>query len=619
MSGLAGWINFETSVSSPDLIDRMAGRLARFDGSAVNVVRGSRCAITRAALGDTPAIYHTDGEIAVILGQVRFSDPVLARRARDEGAAKALVSGFRERGPAILESLQGAFALALILEKERRALLAVDRVSTRPLMYARVNGSLVFGSDAAAINAHPGVSREIDPQQIFNYLYFHMVPGPGSVYKHHVRLNPGGYVYLTTNTLETGSYWKVEYTRESEHLSVAGLKDEFRDLIRTSVRQELDGARIGAFLSGGTDSSTVSGVIGEITGEPARTYSIGFGAQGYDETRYARIASRHFGTQHHEYYVTPQDVAAAIPKLADIYAEPFGNSSAVPTYYCARMAKADGVTKLLAGDGGDELFGGNARYATQYLFSLYSDLPPGMRQRFIEPIAFAIPWGERLLPVRKLRSYIRQASLSMPARLETYNLLERLGTENVLTPEFLRAVDTARPLTMLTEVYAQAHAATMLNRMLAMDLKFTLADNDLPKVSKTAELAGVDVGYPLLNDELIAFAARLPVKLKLRGTKLRYFFKQALRDFLPREVITKTKHGFGLPIGPWLQHDRALREIACDSLSDIKRRGIVRPEFVDDLLGTHLPSHPGFYGTMVWLLIMLEQWHKYHVDSAERS
>ncbi|MDO9189526.1 MAG: asparagine synthase C-terminal domain-containing protein, partial [Sulfurimicrobium sp.] len=338
--------------------------------------------------------------------------------------------------------------------------------------------------------------------------------------------------------------------------------------------------------------------------------AIGFEADGYDEMEYARIAARRFSTQHHEYYVTPDDVVAAIPQIAAIFDQPFGNASAVPAFYCSRMAKADGLSRILGGDGGDELFGGNERYAKQTIFSLYERLPAVLRRSILEPAIFNMPGGRKIPLVRKARSYIEQASVPMPARLETYNLLERYGHEQVFTREFLATTDVGQPLSLLNETYRQAHAQSLINHMLALDLKFTLADNDLPKVVKACELAGMEVAFPFLNDEMVAFSARLAPELKLKGTKLRYFFKEALRGTLPDEIITKQKHGFGLPFGVWLQTHKPLQALAADSLSDLKSRRIIRVDFIDKLLGQHLDEHAGYHGTMVWVLMMLEQWFK---------
>jgi asparagine synthase (glutamine-hydrolysing) len=198
----------------------------------------------------------------------------------------------------------------------------------------------------------------------------------------------------------------------------------------------------------------------------------------------------------------------------------------------------------------------------------------------------------------------------MPARTETYNLLGRYGHKEVFSSEFLADVNPEQPITLINENYCQTHTLSLINRMLSLDLKFTLADNDLPKVVKSCELAGVEVAFPFLDDEIVTYSAQLEPKLKLKGTKLRYFFKEALRGFLPNEIITKQKHGFGLPFGVWLQYHKPLQTLATDSLSDLKSRNIIRADFINKLLEQHLDVHAGYHGTMVWVLMMLEQWYK---------
>jgi asparagine synthase (glutamine-hydrolysing) len=198
----------------------------------------------------------------------------------------------------------------------------------------------------------------------------------------------------------------------------------------------------------------------------------------------------------------------------------------------------------------------------------------------------------------------------MPARYDNYNLVERLGASTMFTAEFLETVDRQAPAAEMAEVYWSQRAESMINRMLGFDLKYTLADNDLPKVMRSCDLAGVQAKFPMLSDVLIAFSATLPARLKLKGTRLRYFFKEALRGFLPEEIITKAKHGFGLPFGPWLETHDELREMAFDSLADLKQRGIVHPAFIEELCSRHVVAHARYYGTMVWILMMLEQWFK---------
>jgi asparagine synthase (glutamine-hydrolysing) len=400
---------------------------------------------------------------------------------------------------------------------------------------------------------------------------------------------------------------------EENHARQFGeLKEQFIQTLRDSVREAGAGAgtEVGAFLSGGTDSSTIAGILCEVGGKPANTYSIGFAAEGYDEMEYARLASRHFGTAHHEYYVTPDDVVAAIPRVAGVFDQPFGNASALPAFYCAQLARKDGVTRMLGGDGGDELFGGNERYSKQHIFALYEQVPAPLRAALLEPVIGNFPGGDHIKLIRKARSYIEQAKVPMPDRLETYNLLGHYGHDKVFTQEFLAGADASGPIKSLRQTYAENQAAALINRMLALDLKVTLADNDLPKVLKACELAGMEVAFPFLSEDMVAFSSGLTAKQKLNGTKLRYFFKEALRGFLPDEIITKQKHGFGLPFGVWLQQHKPLQQLASDSLTDLKKRNIVRPEFIDTLVGKHLNEHAGYHGTMVWVLMMMEQWFR---------
>jgi asparagine synthase (glutamine-hydrolysing) len=271
------------------------------------------------------------------------------------------------------------------------------------------------------------------------------------------------------------------------------------------------------------------------------------------------------------------------------------------------MAKDDGVTKILAGDGGDELFGGNTRYAKQRVFGWYDGIPAGLRSGLMEPVS-AIGLVDKIPLIRKGASYVNQAKVPMPDRMMTYNQLFRLGVNEVLTASFLAQVHPQGPAEQQRGVWAEAHTDSLVNRMLAFDWRYTLAECDLPKVIGTTALAGLAVGFPMLDDGLLDFSQKLPTGYKLKGLKLRWFFKEALRGFLPDEILTKKKQGFGLPFGVWANTHAALKHLATDSLHSLAGRGVVRPEFIQTLLTQRLPEHPGYYGEMVWILMMLEQW-----------
>ncbi len=610
MTGICGWTGCNmTAAESRELLDKMTRPITQHDNRSTQILIGNKSALAINGHANSIHTYQNEGIIVGLWGQVRFKNLLSDQKLEPEYIAQRFLENWLSKGDKAFLDLTGEFTLCVIDENTDQCMLAVDRMGTRSLAYQVSNGHLVFSTSSDAIIQHPSIKPEVDPQSIFNYVYFHMIPSPGTVYKQQYRLLPGEYLTFRQNETKTNQYWTARFN-ESCPRSFEDLKDELRTLLRSSIRDALGNEPVGAFLSGGTDSSTIAGVIGEVTGEPASTYSIGFDAEGYDEMEYARIAARHFSTKHHEYYVTPDDVVTAIPQMAAIFDQPFGNASAIPAYFCARMAKADGLGRILGGDGGDELFGGNERYAKQYLFSLYAHLPAIMREQVLEP------WTKRSsgkhLPalLRKIFRFVEQAAVPMPERMDTYNLLIRHGFTTVFTTEFLASIDTASPKSLNNEIYHQVNTDSLINKMLAYDWKFTLADNDLPKVVKACELAQIDVAFPLISDELVSFSTQLKPGYKVNRTKLRYFFKTALKDFLPEEIIAKQKHGFGLPFGVWLQEHKALKTLAADSLTDLKSRNIIRNDFIDTLLAQHLKEHAGYHGTMIWILMMLEQWHK---------
>ena len=539
---------------------------------------------------------------ALSLGKPRFKDSSLAEIAGQKGDVAAWEKAFREKGMFAPAAVAGDFAVGLS-DVGGRTFLAVDRFAVRSLCYRQVGDQLRFAERADEL---ADASVEIDPQAIFDYFYFHAIPSPRTIYKGIFRVPPGHCVLFENGQTKVQPYWIPEFV-ENTAPSFEERRKEFRGLLQTAVARQLDGGKAGCFLSGGTDSSTVAGMIGLARSAPAATYSIGFEAEGYDEMEFARIAAKKFGTEHHEYYVTPSDLVTSIPTVAASYDQPFGNSSALPAYYCARMAREDGLTTILAGDGGDELFGGNSRYARQKVFDRYQYLPGVIRRGILEPV-FKGRGESGIGLIRKAASYTEQASAPMPDRLQMYNLITRLGPAQALTAELLAQVDISLPLEHQRGVWRSAKANTKTNRELAFDWRYTLGEIDLPKVTGTTRLAGIKVGFPMLDDELVDFSIGLPTDYKLRGMQLRWFFKEALRGFLPDEIIVKKKQGFGLPFGVWLTKNPALFELAADSVRGLANRGILRGEFAETLLTRLLKEHPGYYGEMIWISMMLEQW-----------
>tara|TARA_R100000988_G_scaffold94954_1_gene60683 strand:+ start:324990 stop:326288 length:1299 start_codon:yes stop_codon:yes gene_type:complete len=419
------------------------------------------------------------------------------------------------------------------------------------------------------------------------------------------KLRAGEQLEVTAAGWNTSRYWTPSFRETAAD----------KTLRHTSLQQHLKGAvqrsqsntgKTGAFLSGGLDSSTVAGMLSELQGGSCDAYAIGFDAEGYDEMAYARITAEHFGIRLHEYYVTPDDVVTALPAVAASFDEPFGNSSALPAYFCARMAASDGITTLLAGDGGDELFAGNERYAKQKVFDLYRNLPAWLQRAVITPAVSSLPG---ILPgAGKAKSYITQANLPLPDRLQYYSFLEQISPETVFNRGLLHEVDVNEPLRVMRETFHTPKDASALNRMLFLDWQMTLADNDLRKVSQACRLAGVKVRYPMLDDELVAFSTTLPTRWKLPGNRLRDFYKQALSGWLPEATIKKAKHGFGLPFGVWMKDHKPLQEMAYENILKLKSRNIFQADFLEEAIAQHRSGHASYFGELIWVLTVLEIW-----------
>ena len=609
MARFLGVVGDASSVRSPS------------SGAGIEAVgeRSMRAASPVAEAGLESRTAATDSQICISAAVGATSVLCIGRPYVAKGSARqpfdgaAVATRFNEIGARVLDEIGGPFALALFDASRARGLVATDRMGVQPVFFMQLQQGVAFGSSPADVVSVAGKRPPLSRQALFDYFYCHVVPAPHSIYEGVFRLLPGECIEIEGNRASRRVYWQAKFV-EDQHQEFAALKEGFLDALRVSVRHAMQGASCGAFLSGGTDSSTVAGLMKEIGSEPPKTFSIGFAVSGYDEMEYARLASAHFHTRHHEYYATPQDIVDALPLVAATHPQPFGNSSALPAYLCARLAREHGVERLLAGDGGDELFGGNARYAKQHVFSLYEHVPASLRARCIEPVCRGLVRRGRLPVIGKLTSYVQQASVPMPARLETYNLLQKMGYEDVLDEGLLSAVDTSEPARLNEQAYFNPTAKSLINRMLALDFKTTLADSDLPKVVHSCDLAGVGVAFPMLDSRVVDFSLSLPSAMKLKGTKLRYFFKRALAGFLPDAIIQKRKHGFGLPFGEWaLRHGR-LRELTHDTLSSFKGRGLVRPQFIDRLTNSLLPQHPNYYGTMAWILMSLELWLESNSD-----
>jgi asparagine synthase (glutamine-hydrolysing) len=532
-----------------------------------------------------------------------------------------LVTLYLKEGVMFLRRLRGEFALALWDQNEETLLLAVDRFRVSPLFYYLDQEKIVFASRLPAILACSlPIQRTLHPEAIIEVAASSVIPTPKTIFREIHKLPPGHVLLCREGKVQLESYWDITFLhpdRRSEIDLARELKVYFSDAMLQRLQIEKSPDLIGTFLSGGVDSSTVTGVLTQLLGRPTKSFSIGFGEQKFNEISYARIAAQAFGAEHYEYFVTPQDTLEAIPILLENFDEPFANASAIPTYFCARLARQHGVDVLYAGDGGDELFAGNERYATQRLFEYYDKIPSWLGNSAVKPLVslLAESTGHNLFV--KGKKYIQRASIPYPDRLSSYGFFSIVPLRDFLTDDFVTQVEGSyNPAAALNALYYHAQAKQELDRQLYVDLKLTISDNDLFKVTRMTEAAGVMVRFPFLDHHLAEFAATIPADLKMPGRELRAFFKRAYADLLPLETRTKTKHGFGLPIPVWLRTDTKLSEMMRDVIlsSRSMQRGYFRPQMLQEMVQRHATDTTSFYGTILWNLMILELWLRKYYD-----
>ena len=609
-SKITGW-----TVSSPDLDSKCLQHIAN---NQLQTIRGKLgqwqyCSIHPNQ--DTRVNIYNDAEITlVITGNPTIhdssNDSFTPIKNKDQLAA--LLASYKRNGYHFLRAINGSFSIVLFDSNKQITLLAIDRMGIEQMHYHSNNEYLLFSNSLQSLSNLPPIDKQILPQSIYNYFYFHCIPSPYTIFKDLYKLKPAEVLIYKNGSTSSDTYWTPTFDER-----VAGNVDDLRANLKTAMgntmRDYATREDIGAFLSGGTDSSTIAGLLKKHHADTAPTFSIGFEEQGYDEMGYAEIAVREFGNKHYQYYVNFEDVLRLLDEIPRIYEEPFGNSSVVPTYAAAQLAKQNGVNHLLGGDGGDELFGGNERYATQKLFNLYGSIPKWMRIAFVEPI-FKNSVAGSIPGIKKAKSYIEQAKISMPMRMQTYNILHTQEPTVIFDNHYFAEIDSTQPLTLLSNTYNEINDASLLNRMLFLDWKFTLADNDIRKVNTMCHAADVEVSYPFLDNRVVDSSTKVPSHLKIKGLKLRSFYKDTYSDFLPAEIITKSKHGFGLPFGVWLKKDSRLQNAVYDALTNLKTRAMFQEKFIDDLIQKHRSEHAAYFGTFVWVLAVLELWLNAHQD-----
>jgi asparagine synthase (glutamine-hydrolysing) len=523
--------------------------------------------------------------------------------------AAALLDLYMARGEALLDSIAGAFAFCIVDLDRGRTLAAADRMGIWRLHYLRDRDRLIVASSLDALLRECDARPAIDLQAVYDYVYFHMIPAPRTIYAGVRTLRRAELLSVERHGTSTRRYWQPRWSTDVPDAPPAW--QETQALISRAVERSLaiDAAGTGCFLSGGLDSSSVAGMAARARApQPMPAFSVGFDEPAYDESEFARASAEAFRLDWHRSELSADEAARTLPVVAAAFDQPFGNSSALAVYACARSARERGCRRMLAGDGGDEIFGGNSRYAKQLLFERLACWPEWLRKGLVAPVVGLAAKASGVALARKLDSFVTQANVPLPERLQSYNFLHRHAPREVFAPGVLEQVQQLEPLELMRAEYFGAGDAHAVNRMLHLDWQFTLQDNDLVKVGTMCRHAGVEVAYPMLDDDLVAFSCRIAAEDKLRDNDLRRFYRHAMRGFLPDAVIDKKKHGFGLPFGVWTRTHQGLRRQATDAIESLRQRRLFEPAFLDRALALHSDVHAAYYGELVWILMVLELW-----------
>jgi asparagine synthase (glutamine-hydrolysing) len=527
---------------------------------------------------------------------------------------ETIVHAYEEYGAACPEHLLGMFAFALWDARAKRLLLARDRVGKKPLLYATVPDGLVFGSEFTALLTHPAVPRDVHRRAIYHYLTYGYVPGELTAFAGIHKLPPAHTLVWENGDIRLRRYWELRYgpkSRWSEAESIERFRALLRDAVRVRLMSEVP---LGALLSGGVDSSAVVAMMAELSEQPVKTFSIGFGDRDYDELGYARAVAERFSTDHHELVVEPEALSI-LPTLVQHYGEPYADSSAIPTYYVAKLTRQH-VTVALNGDGGDEGFAGYERYWAAMLAARYDRLP-GAAREFAALAAGLLPDSTRpRSPSRRARRFLQALRLPAAQRYARWvGIFSDDLKHHLLTPGFAAEMRRERSGQWLEAGFAAGADGAPLDALLAADLHTYLPGDLLVKMDIASMANSLEARSPFLDHRLLEFAARLPADLKLRGRTGKYLVKRAMEGILPEGNLYRQKMGFGVPLGPWLRGP--LRDLVRDSLLDGRAlsRGYFAPAVVHILVDDHLADRRD-YAHQLWALIMLEQWHRSFIDGS---
>ena len=580
-----------------------------------------RLAIIDVEGGDQP-IYNEDGTVCVVYNgeiynflELRPELEARGHRFSTRSDTEVIVHAYEEFGPACVERLWGMFALALWDSRKQLLLLARDRLGKKPLAYyVNHTGGIAFASELNALLQHPDVPREVDPRAIDDYLTYLYVPAPTTAYRDVKKLPPAHRLVWQHGRVTVEPYWQVRFG-EKVNLSEDEALEQFGSLFRDSVRRRLIAdVPLGAFLSGGMDSSSVVAEMAELSAGPVKTFSIGFGERDFDELAYARQVAERFGTEHHELVVEPRALEV-LPTLVEHYGEPYADSSAVPSYYVSQLTRKH-VTVALNGDGGDELLAGYERHWAARIAARYDTVPRFVRHGLIRPLIPLLPEPrQRRAFLRRAKRFLAAAHLPVLARyLHWVGAYTPAQKAALYTPEYVEMLGDHDAGDWLRQALAPEPRLDPVDAVQRADTLLYLPQDCLTKIDIASMANSLEARSPLLDHRLVEFCASLPSSYKLRGRTSKWLLRRLMHDRLPPAILTRPKMGFGVPVGDWLHGQ--LRPLLDDTvLSDrALSRGYFRPDGVRALVDEHV-SRRADRTPHVWALLMLELWFRTFIDA----
>jgi len=627
MCGITGFVRSDGARVDRDVLARMNEAIRHRgpdeDGFYLNDGVGlamRRLAIIDLKSGQQP-IHNADRTAWIVYNGEIYNYRELRRELESRGHrfytdsdTEAIVRAYDEYGTDCPKYLRGMFALAIWDERNKSLFLARDRVGKKPLLYAQVNGQLVFGSEFTALLQHPDVSRDVNYEAIHHYLSFICVPAPLTAFQSISKLPPGHSLLWKNGEIRLERYWQIDFSRKiSINEDEAG--ERVVDLLREAVRVRLmSEVPLGAFLSGGIDSSAIVALMAQESSEKVKTFSIGFEEQDFSELHHARRVAEHVGTDHHEFIVKP-DAMEILPTLVEHYGEPFADSSAIPSYYVSRETRQH-VTVALNGDGGDECFAGYERYAAMNVAQRYVKLlPAAIRNGVIRNVANALPQAQsRKNPLRKAQRFLDAASLSPVQRYFRWvSAFDEQAKLELYSDSFRQETERFSTISFLEPWFAKANGAGIVDASLLTDTMTYLPNDLLVKMDIASMTVSLEARSPFLDHHLMEFAASLPEHLKLRGMTTKFLLKRILKRFVPEENLTRAKMGFGVPIGHWFRH--SMQAFLRDTLLSEKAlsRGLFNRERVRQLIDQHV-AHKVDHDQRLWSLLMLELWFERFID-----